>query len=273
MPSLRELFDSVAKRYEERIIPVFGQFAADFVAWVQPQASACVLDIGTGTGIVPRLLVKRVQQTIGLDFAGAMLQIGHHINPRVTYVQGDAHRLPFSDNSFDLVTASFGFNGTNPRRVLPEIRRVLKADGHLCFQEWGGLHWVDDALRALFEVYGVDDENAPSALVEWRDYLAVENLWYRDFQTAQDYFDELPDYGFKTITAREYSPVATHHSIEALIDYKLAWPMREMELAAMDESVRGDFMDELRRRLHEQADSSGTVRYDPLMMRVRAVRQ
>lgn len=273
MPSLRELFDEVAERYEARIIPVFADFATDFVAWVKPQVENRVMDIGTGTGIVPRLLVEQVQQVVGLDFAGAMLQMAWQANRAVDYVQGDAHQLPFVSGSFDLVTASFGFNGVNPRRVLPEVARVLKSGGRLCFQEWGGLHWVDNVLRELFEDYGVDDDEAPAELVEWREYLAVENLWYRDFQTEADYIEELPRYGFKAIKAREHTPVHIRRSVEALIDYKLAWPMREMEIAAMDPSARGDFMDELRRRLYEQADSNGIVVYAPLIMRVQAVRR
>ncbi|MCB9436743.1 MAG: methyltransferase domain-containing protein [Anaerolineales bacterium] len=273
MPSLQALFDEVAERYEARIIPVFAQFAANFVAWVKPQVDSRVLDLGTGTGIVPRLLVGQVQQVTGVDFAGVMLEVARGIDNRVGYVQGDAHQLPFADNSFDMVTASFGFNGTNPRRVLPEIARVLRSGGRLCFQEWGGLHWVDDVLRELFEAYGVDDDEAPAELVAWRDYLAVENMWYRDFQTEADYREDLPRYGFQKIKAREYAPVAVPNTLEGLIDYKLAWPMREMELAAMEESARGDFMDELRRRLYEQADGSGTVIYNPLIMRVQAIRR
>ena len=59
------------------------------------------------------------------------------------WIEADALRLPFPDESFDLVTSAFGFrNLADYDAGLREIRRVLKRDGEcgiLEFSEPGGI--------------------------------------------------------------------------------------------------------------------------------------
>ena len=51
-----------------------------------------------------------------------------------TYPQVDMHRLPFPDDSFDLVVHSDTLEHVSrPIRALAECRRVLRPDGSLCF--------------------------------------------------------------------------------------------------------------------------------------------
>jgi demethylmenaquinone methyltransferase/2-methoxy-6-polyprenyl-1,4-benzoquinol methylase len=75
----------------------------------------------------------------GLDFTEPMLRLaserarvlreaGHDAG--VTFVRGDALRLPFPDESFDVVTVGYGLrNLADLRRGLSEARRVLKPRG------------------------------------------------------------------------------------------------------------------------------------------------
>jgi demethylmenaquinone methyltransferase / 2-methoxy-6-polyprenyl-1,4-benzoquinol methylase len=56
---------------------------------------------------------------------------------RLSYVAGDALRLPFGDGSFDAVTISFGLrNVASPAAALAEMRRVTRPGGRLVVCEF-----------------------------------------------------------------------------------------------------------------------------------------
>ena len=54
-----------------------------------------------------------------------------------TFIQGDAEALPFDDNTFDIITISYGFrNLGNFENALNEFYRVLKPNGTLGILEF-----------------------------------------------------------------------------------------------------------------------------------------
>jgi demethylmenaquinone methyltransferase/2-methoxy-6-polyprenyl-1,4-benzoquinol methylase len=65
-------------------------------------------------------------------------QIRRDVPPRlIPFVESDALRLPFPDETFDLLTAAFGFrNLVNYEAGLMEIRRVLKPRGTIAILEF-----------------------------------------------------------------------------------------------------------------------------------------
>ncbi|MBA2258607.1 MAG: methyltransferase domain-containing protein, partial [Acidobacteria bacterium] len=84
---------------------------------------AIVLDIGTGTGIVPRTLGARVRQlagVIGCDRSAGMLSLSRATRPPLRVLAAEATALPFRHSIFDVRIA-----GTLVRRfvVLPHGRR------------------------------------------------------------------------------------------------------------------------------------------------------
>ncbi len=98
-----------------------------------------LLDICTGTGDILRRLSPDFPG-VGLDFSQEMLCYARRKLSRhsALLVRGDALALPFPENSFDIVTISFGLrNLENLERGLMEIRRVLKPGGQLRALEFG----------------------------------------------------------------------------------------------------------------------------------------
>lgn len=61
-----------------------------------------VLEVGAGTGHFTRWLNTQGLYAVGLDVSSAMLKKAQSLD-LVPYVRGDAHRLPFQQNAFDLV--------------------------------------------------------------------------------------------------------------------------------------------------------------------------
>jgi ubiquinone/menaquinone biosynthesis C-methylase UbiE len=100
-----------------------------------------VLDVATGTGRVPLLLVSQPWfdgEVYGLDFAPAMLEraqvkiaaVGGQ--ERVVLRLGEAGSLPWPDSSFDVVTSLEALEFfPRPRRALAEMARTLRPGGTL----------------------------------------------------------------------------------------------------------------------------------------------
>lgn len=104
----------------------------DLFGWVLDLApiddAATVLDVGCGPGGYLRRLRESGVTAVGLDLSPGIMPIGEH--PRL--VNGDAARLPFADDSFDVVLAPHMlYHVTTPADAAREIRRVLR-DGGVC---------------------------------------------------------------------------------------------------------------------------------------------
>ena len=76
-------------------------------AALQVAQGARVLDVGCGVGGDVRAtaeLIGKTGQVVGLDFTESFIAEAQHLSvdyPTVEYRRGDAHALPFTDDSFD----------------------------------------------------------------------------------------------------------------------------------------------------------------------------
>ena len=102
------------------------------------------LDIGSGPGLIPIKLAANAAglRVTGVDLSAAMLQRARRsaelagVADRVSFRQGDAKSLPFSDQSFDLVLCnSLLHHSPDPRGLLNEISRVSKPGGALLLRD------------------------------------------------------------------------------------------------------------------------------------------
>ncbi|MFW5918656.1 MAG: class I SAM-dependent methyltransferase [Halanaeroarchaeum sp.] len=84
-----------------------------------------ILDVGTGTGELSRVLKAEADvEVIGIDADRALLEHGPDTTDRV---QGDALRLPFTDDSFDLVVCqALLINLPDPTAAIDEFARVSR---------------------------------------------------------------------------------------------------------------------------------------------------
>lgn len=95
------------------------------------KGSERVLDVGTGTGAIALAIAPLVGEVIGIDLVPEMLAEARRLAPPgVSFVEGDAHALPFEVGSFDLVTSARTLHHlTRPELVLAEMTRVLRPGG------------------------------------------------------------------------------------------------------------------------------------------------
>lgn len=142
---IRNIFSTVAPRIDFlSTLFSFGLCSAwrkKAVALSDQREDDRVLDACTGTGELAVELVKNMGprgSLVGVDFCPKMLDIARekmnsNENPHpknVSFVLGDAKRLSFQDDSFDLVTVGFGMrNIPDTIAALREVHRVLKPGG------------------------------------------------------------------------------------------------------------------------------------------------
>lgn len=107
------------------------------VQWCDPQPGQKILDLCCGSGDVAIALARRIAptgQVVGVDFSCQQLAIAAqktasfpHLQNCITWQEGDALNLQFSDRTFDGATMTYGLrNVIDIPRCLAEIHRVLK---------------------------------------------------------------------------------------------------------------------------------------------------
>ncbi len=120
-----------------------------------------ILDVCGGTGDLAILTARRTGptgQVVVYDINHAMIQAGRHkIDPHldlahISYIQGDAERITFPDNTFDCAMVGFGIrNLTHLRQGFAEMVRVLKPGGRFLCLEFS--RPANPVFRALYDFY------------------------------------------------------------------------------------------------------------------------
>mgnify|MGYP005842588593 CR=1 FL=1 len=128
-----------------------------------------VLDIGCGSGpLVVKLAKKFPESRIhGVDYWGGVWEYSQKkcednaaaegVGGQITFLRASASKLPFPDESFDLVVSNLVFHEvsdvSDKQEVLKEAFRVLKKGGRFVFQDlflikriYGD---IDDLLKAM----------------------------------------------------------------------------------------------------------------------------
>ncbi len=127
---------------------------------VPPRGDAPILDLCTGTGDLAlaydRAAGGRVP-IVGADFCHEMLvragdKARRHAEGRIRFVEADAQKLPFPDDSFQIATVAFGLrNVTDTDRGLAEMVRVTRPCGRVAILEFSRpRHWFFGRMYRLY---------------------------------------------------------------------------------------------------------------------------
>lgn len=104
-------------------------------------AKSRVLDLGCGAGTYVRLLQALGHHAVGLDYSLPSLERAVGVDPvgAGRYLAGEAYRVPFRAESFDLVVSIGVLQAlADPERALDEMRRVLRPGGALIVEALNG---------------------------------------------------------------------------------------------------------------------------------------
>ncbi len=100
--------------------------------------STKLLDLGGGTGELPKYLPENIEVTIA-DPSEAMLKkaLQKNYSQKVEHVVADGAELPFEDNKFDYITISDALHHFREvKQALTETERVLKKGGKMFILEF-----------------------------------------------------------------------------------------------------------------------------------------
>jgi len=99
-----------------------------------------VLDIGTGTGVLPRNLHKYGAEFIGADISENQIIEARRLSEgtNISYIVSPAETVDFPDEYFDVVTACQCYVYFDKNALFPKIHKILKNAGHFCilFMAW-----------------------------------------------------------------------------------------------------------------------------------------
>lgn len=151
-----KMFDGVANRYDllNELLSLGRTKAWRRVVTsiIAPKPGMKILDIAAGTGSSSRPLVDKGAEVTALDFSQGMIEQGRKQNKNIKFMQGDALKLPFEENTFDVTTISFGLRNTSSAEIaLKEALRVTKDGGRIVVAEFS--HPVNPIFRKIYLNY------------------------------------------------------------------------------------------------------------------------
>jgi len=155
-----------------------------------------VLEVGCGTGFMAcRISEEKNCQIVGIDISERMIEMAKErairlgIEDKVIFRVADACKLPFEDNSFDVVFSQFATVLLDKKKALAEYMRVLKPGGYLGVVEifkdtlipYEASRDIHEAERILSDAIELDLQL--STPTQWKS-------WFRDagvqkIQTAE----------------------------------------------------------------------------------------
>jgi SAM-dependent methyltransferase len=132
-----------------------------------------VLEVGCGTGRTACFLADQGLDVTAVDIRPEMIakaiKRAEKQGVRVQFIQGDVCRLPFEDNSFDVVMVESVTNFADAQKAVSEYYRVLNPDGKLYDREVIRIKEMTPEIHgALCSFYGV---NKLFSMEEWTELL------------------------------------------------------------------------------------------------------
>lgn len=90
------------------------------------------LDMGTGSGVLPRALADYGANITATDISEEQIREARQLSENIkniNYRVCSAEKLDYPDNSFDVITACQCFFYFNPEVIVPKIKRMLRENG------------------------------------------------------------------------------------------------------------------------------------------------
>jgi ubiquinone/menaquinone biosynthesis C-methylase UbiE len=215
--AVEEAFSELAPRYEQvvdselRLIWgwTYKGFVDQLIELSTVKKDDLVLDIATGTGVIPLRLTElypNENQFIGLDITPQMLQHARRSiaerqrEHKIRLTCASAMDIPFGRDTFNLITCGLATHHMNVPRLISEIFRVLAPGGRITIVDVGAAPiWKFPPFKVFLHLvalgYFLPKEGWARA---WAETTAVANMY-----TMQEWENALRIAGFTGIHLHE----------------------------------------------------------------------
>lgn len=157
-----------------------------------------LIDLGCGTGVVPRYLAREFKHVIGTDPSPGMIKKAQDLSPKdqfsnVDYQVASAESLAFlEDGCVDMVVAAQSAHWFDYPKLFPELKRVLRKEGTIAF--WGYKDHVYCGYPAASKImleccYGSDPSRQLGSFWEPGRSIVVDKL--RPVKPPEDDFEDI----------------------------------------------------------------------------------
>jgi ubiquinone/menaquinone biosynthesis C-methylase UbiE len=140
VPGEGDEYAGVAGVYDTLIEPFLRRMRRAVAKRVTEAGCTSLLDVACGTGMQLALLEGANLSRTGIDASGAMLRVARaRTSQAISYVHGDASRMPFEDHAFDCVSVSFALHEMAEEAragVLAEMARVTARGGRVLVADY-----------------------------------------------------------------------------------------------------------------------------------------
>ncbi len=200
---------------DQELRQFWGISYMDFVSLMLKAASIKpgerVLDIATGTAVIPREIQKlssHMPPIVGLDITPAMLNEGRKAiaisspRPAIHLVCASAMCMPFADKSFQVVICGLGTHHMDVPQMLFEAKRLLADGGRLVISDvcatpfWRTILGKASLLMVL-QYYGISNSAARAK---------AEIGAYKNVRTTQEWAETLKNFGFGELKMNVVQP-------------------------------------------------------------------
>ncbi len=111
-----------------------------------------VLDLGTGTGVLPRNMYRYGAAWTGTDISANQIEQARRLaaeqGMNIRFEVSSAETLPFDASAFDVITACQCFWYFDPAVITPILAKLLKPDGRLVILQMNWLPFEDSIAQA-----------------------------------------------------------------------------------------------------------------------------
>lgn len=213
-----EVFSNVAEYYDLMNDAMSGGvhriWKDYFVGKMSPRADTRLLDVAGGTGDIAFRCLRHMKNSalpseeqsgeiIVCDINAEMLKVGEkrakEDGLKLKWVQGDAEKLPFPDNTFDVYSIAYGIrNVTRVQKALEEAHRVLKVGGRFMCLEFSDVK--NPFINDIYDWYSFNIIPVTGKLLtgDWKSYqYLVESI--RQFPGADEFKAMIEKAGFEAV--------------------------------------------------------------------------
>jgi SAM-dependent methyltransferase len=225
---IAEAYGSHSQKYTSILEPVLKPMGDEIVRMAKLKGEERILDVATGTGLIARTAAAlSMARVTGVDISPGVLAKALQLSEgKISYIAGNALRLPFRKGCFDLVTCGLSLSHfVDSSIALREVHRVLRSKGQFITSAWGN----------------EGDNPSKEAAVEVRKrFLELRQVTFEGKFSEEIWADvgsgceALRQAGFVDVQVTTLNLSGKYRDTSSAVESAFAWPLTRYRIAKLD---------------------------------------